>query len=183
MSEKLIILDRDGVINQDSDDYIKSPDEWIPLPGSLAAIGRLTRAGYTVAVVTNQSGVARGYYDLATLDAMHEKMQQLAAQHGGIIDRIVFCPHAPDEGCDCRKPRPGMLQQLSRHYHMPLNGVTMVGDTLTDVQAARAAGAAPVLVRTGKGERTLSRPDVEQQLAGVPVFADLAAVVNDLLGD
>ena len=181
MIEKLIILDRDGVINEDSDDYIKSPDEWIPVPGSLEAIGRLTQAAYKVAVVTNQSGIARGYYDLATLEAMHEKMRRLAAGFGGKIDKIVYCPHGPGDGCDCRKPLPGMLNQIADYFETPLQGVHMVGDTRTDVQAAQAAGASPVLVKTGKGERTLTDPESATMIAGVPVYADLAAVANALL--
>ena len=183
MSEKLIILDRDGVINEDSDDYIKSADEWIPVPGSLEAIGRLTQAGYKIAVVTNQSGIARGYYDLATLEAMHEKMRRLAAGFGGKIHKIVYCPHAPGDDCDCRKPKPGMLHQIADYFDTSLHGIVMVGDTPTDIQAARAVGATPVLVRTGKGERTLANPALAETLAGVPVYADLSALTDELLGD
>lgn len=180
---KLIILDRDGVINEDSDSYIKSPDEWIPIPGSLEAIGRLTGAGYKVAVVTNQSGIARGYYDLATLEAMHDKMRRLAAQFGGQIDKIVFCPHGPDDGCDCRKPEPGMLLQVAEYFDMSLKNVFMVGDTRSDIEAAWNAGAMPILVKSGKGERTLADSGVAEITTGVPVYANLSRFVDELLGD
>lgn len=175
---KLIILDRDGVINQDSDNYIKSVDEFIPLPGSLEAIARLNQAGYRVAVATNQSGVARGYYDLNTLNAMHEKLRRLLAGLGGNIDIIAYCPHAPDDGCDCRKPKPGMYIDIAKRMEHPLKGVPVIGDSLRDLQAAQAVDARPILVRTGKGERTL---DKGEGLDGVPVYDDLAAAVNALL--
>lgn len=175
---RLIILDRDGVINQDSDNYIKSPAEYIPLPGSLEAITRLNNAGYTVAVATNQSGIGRGLYDQETLDAIHAKLSGLLAELGGHIEGIFFCPHTPDDQCDCRKPAPGLLQQISEHFGVPLLGVPLVGDALRDLQAARAVGASPILVRTGKGMRTLEQGD---DLEDVPVFDNLAAVVDDLL--
>lgn len=175
---KLIILDRDGVINQDSDAFIKSPEEWIPIPGSLEAITRLNRAGYTVVVATNQSGVGRGYYDLDTLAAIHEKMNTLLAEAGGRIEGIFFCPHGPDDGCDCRKPRPGLMHQIRERFETDLQGVPAIGDSLRDLQAAAAVGARPILVLTGKGEKT------RQQLAGgspVPVYDDLAQAVDELL--
>lgn len=175
---KLVILDRDGVINEDSDDYIKSVDEFIPYPDSLDAIVRLNQAGYLVAVATNQSGIGRGYYDENTLKAMHEKLAQQLDRRGGHIDYIAWCPHRPDQDCDCRKPRPGLLQQIARHFDTSLNGVTMVGDKPADIAAARAAGARPVLVRTGKGERTLAR---QSGLEGVPVYASLSVFVDDFL--
>lgn len=175
---RLIILDRDGVINQDSDDYIKSPQEYLPLPGSLEAIARLNQAGYTVAVATNQSGLGRGLYDEDVLERIHAKLEGLLAEVGGHIDGIFFCPHIPDDNCDCRKPAPGLLQQISAHFAMPLVGVPFVGDALRDLQAARAVGASPILVRTGKGIRTLEKGE---ELEGVPVFDDLAAVVDTLL--
>ncbi|HFQ14231.1 MAG TPA: D-glycero-beta-D-manno-heptose 1,7-bisphosphate 7-phosphatase [Gammaproteobacteria bacterium] len=175
---KLIILDRDGVINADSDDYIKSVDEFLPWPDSLAAIARLNRAGYTVAVATNQSGIGRGYYDEATLAAMHRKLAAELQAAGGQVDYIAICPHTPDDACDCRKPLPGLLRQIARHYGVDLAGVVMVGDKLADIEAARAAGATPVLVKTGKGERTLARGE---GLDGVPVYANLAAFVDDFL--
>lgn len=177
---KLIILDRDGVINQDSDDYIKSPEEFIPLPGSLEAIARLHRAGYTIAVATNQSGIARGYFDLDTLNLMHEKLHQLLAACGGQIDGIFYCPHAPDDDCECRKPKPGLLLDIKARFDTVMQDVPAVGDSLRDLQAARSVGARPVLVRTGKGERTIAQAE---GLEGVAVYDDLAAFVDELLQD
>jgi len=175
---RLIVLDRDGVINQDSDNYIKSVDEFIPLPGSLEAIARLNRAGYQVAIATNQSGIARGYYDTATLDAMHEKLRSLLAELGGQIAMIAFCPHGPDDNCDCRKPKPGMYLDIAKQLGASLQDVPIVGDSLRDLQAAQAVGARPILVRTGKGERTLAKGE---GLEGIPVYDDLAAAVDALL--
>lgn len=175
---RLVILDRDGVINEDSDEYIKSPDEWIPIAGSLEAIARLNRADYRVVVATNQSGIARGYFDLDTLSQIHEKMYRMLASHGGRIDAVFFCPHAPEDGCFCRKPQPGLLQEIASRLRVPLDAVPAIGDSLRDLQAARAVGAAPVLVRTGKGERTLERGE---GLEDVPVYANLAAYVAALL--
>jgi D-glycero-D-manno-heptose 1,7-bisphosphate phosphatase len=174
---KLLILDRDGVINYDSDAYIKNLDEWIPLPGAIEAIARLTQAGWTVAVATNQSGVARGYYDLATLEAMHARLRELVAAQGGQLGLIVHCIHGPDDGCACRKPKPGMLKQIATHYGVSLNGIWFVGDSSGDLTAARAVDCKPVLVKTGKGERTLAKG----LPAGTLVFDDLAAVANQLL--
>ena len=175
---KLIILDRDGVINEDSDEYIKSPQEWIPIPGSLEAIARLNKADYRVVVATNQSGIARGYYDLETLNAMHRKMNDLLAQLGGKVDGVFFCPHGPEDGCDCRKPMPGLFKQISRRMNKALRGVPSVGDSLRDIQAAKHVGADPYLVMTGKGRRTLGSKHLPM---GTPVFNDLAAVVESLL--
>lgn len=175
---RLIILDRDGVINQDSDEYIKSPQEYHPLPGSLEAIARLNQAGYTVAVATNQSGIGRGLYDVATLDRIHAKLTRLLGEVGGRVDGIFYCPHAPEARCDCRKPAPGLLHQISEHFATPLTGVPLIGDALRDVQAARAVGASPILVRTGKGMRTLEKG---AEIEGIPVYDDLAAVVDALL--
>ncbi|HEB94390.1 MAG TPA: D-glycero-beta-D-manno-heptose 1,7-bisphosphate 7-phosphatase [Gammaproteobacteria bacterium] len=175
---QLVILDRDGVINQDSDDYIKFVDEFIPLPGSLAAIARLNRAGYTVAVATNQSGVGRGLFDLATLGAMHDKLARLLLEEDGRVDRVFYCPHSPNDACDCRKPLPGLLQQIAVHYKASLANVPVIGDSLRDLEAARAVGARPILVRTGKGQRTLA---AGKGLEDVPVYDDLAAVVDDLV--
>jgi D-glycero-D-manno-heptose 1,7-bisphosphate phosphatase len=177
---KLIILDRDGVINEDSDDYIKSPEEWVPIHGSLEAIARLTRAGYRIAVATNQSGVARGLFDGDTLQRIHDKMHKAVAAAGGEIAAVFFCPHGPDDGCACRKPQPGLLRDIGAHFNVDLRGVPAVGDSLRDVQAAQAVGARPILVRTGKGEKTVSRG---QGLAGVDIYADLAAAVEALLRD
>ncbi len=174
---KLLILDRDGVINQDSDAYIKSLDEWRPIPGALDAIARLSRAGWTVAVATNQSGVARGYFTRETLDAMHHRLRERVAERGGELGLILYCPHGPDEGCDCRKPKPGLLRRIAAHYDVPLEGVWFVGDSRGDLEAAVAAGCQPVLVKTGKGPRTLETP----LPASVLVFDDLAAVADRLL--
>jgi D-glycero-D-manno-heptose 1,7-bisphosphate phosphatase len=174
---KLLILDRDGVINHDSDAYIKSVEEWVPIPGSIEAIAALSKAGWTVAVATNQSGITRGYYDLATLDAMHERLRALVAEQGGEVGLIVYCPHGPDEGCQCRKPRPGMLQTIARHYAVDLQGLWFVGDSKGDLQAALAVDSQPVLVKTGKGRRTLDGEVPE----GTLIFDDLAAVAAELI--
>ncbi|MBP8204101.1 MAG: D-glycero-beta-D-manno-heptose 1,7-bisphosphate 7-phosphatase [Pseudomonas sp.] len=174
---KLLILDRDGVINYDSDAYIKSLDEWIPLPGAIEAIARLSQAGWTVAVATNQSGVARGYYDLATLEAMHARLRERVAEQGGELGLIVHCIHGPDEGCACRKPKPGMLEQIAAYYAVALKDVWFVGDTSSDLSTALAVDCQPVLVKTGKGERTLAK----ELPAGTLVFDDLAAVADQLL--
>ncbi len=174
---KLLILDRDGVINQDSDDYIKSLAEWIPIPGAITAIARLSKAGWTLAVATNQSGIARGYYDLVTLESMHARLRELVAEQGGELGMVVYCPHGPDDGCDCRKPKPGMLRQIAQHYGADLKGVWFVGDSRGDLDAALAVDCLPVLVKTGKGERTLAKTLPE----GTLVFDDLAAVADHLL--
>lgn len=174
----LVILDRDGVINQDSPDYIKSPGEWIPLPGSLEAIARLTRAGWRVAVATNQSGLARGLFDPAILEAIHARMCQAVEAAGGRIHLIQYCPHGPEDGCDCRKPRPGLFHRIARDLDVSLAGVPAVGDSARDLEAARAAGCRPILVRTGNGEGTLARGACPPN---TPVFADLAAVAEHLL--
>jgi len=154
VSERLVILDRDGVINRDSADFVKSAAEWQPLPGSMAAIGLLSKAGYKVCVATNQSGLGRGLFSRQALYAMHRKLRRLAAAEGGRIDRIVICPHHPDAGCDCRKPQPGMLIRIARLLGVSLSGVPFVGDSMRDLETARAAGATPVLVLTGNGEKT-----------------------------
>ncbi len=175
---KLIVLDRDGVINEDSDAYVKTLEEWIPIPGSLQAIARLSQAGWTVAVATNQSGLARGMFDASTLDDMHFKMQQLVMEQGGRIDLIVHCPHGPDAGCECRKPKPGLFRTIAEHFGLAdLKGVPVVGDSHRDLHAGLMLGGTPYLVRTGKGLRTL-----EGTLpSGTQVFDDLAAVVDNLL--
>ena len=175
---KTIILDRDGVINEDSDAYIKSPDEWLPIPGSLEAIARLNRAGFRVVVATNQSGVARGYFDLAMLHRIHQKMLDSLKQVGGHLDGIFFCPHGPDDGCDCRKPRAGLLHQIAEQFQIELTGIPAIGDSLRDLQAAQEVGAQPILVLTGKGGQTLRALNGK---AGLPVYRDLAAAVDTLL--
>jgi len=174
---KLLILDRDGVINYDSDAYIKTLEEWVPIPGSIEAIAQLSKAGWTVAVATNQSGIARGYYPLDTLHAMHARLRELVAAQGGEVGLIVYCPHGPDEGCDCRKPKPGMLRTIAEHYQVPLQGIWFVGDSSGDLQAALAVGAQPVLVKTGKGERTLAKGVADNTL----IFDDLAAIASQLI--
>lgn len=175
---KLVILDRDGVINEDSDDYIKSPEEFRFIPGSLEAIARLNQAGYRVAVATNQSGVARGYFELDTLNEMHEKLRRGLAAVGGHVDAIVFCPHGPEDACQCRKPLPGMLQEIAERFSRGLTGVPVIGDSQRDLEAAAAVGARPMLVRTGKGERTLKKGELPE---GTPVFDNLGAAVDALL--
>lgn len=175
---KLIILDRDGVINFDSAQFIKSPAEWNPIPGSLEAIARLNQAGYRVVVATNQSGIGRGLFDTDTLVAMHDKMHKLLASVGGHVDAIFFCPHAADSKCDCRKPKPGMLERIASRFNTDLTGVPAVGDSLRDLQAAASVGAVPCLVRTGKGHKTESEGNLPD---GTRIYADLAEVVDNLL--
>ncbi|WP_338485841.1 D-glycero-beta-D-manno-heptose 1,7-bisphosphate 7-phosphatase [Pseudomonas trivialis] len=179
MMLKLLILDRDGVINYDSDAYIKSVAEWIPLPGSIEAIAQLSKAGWTVAIATNQSGIARGYYDIATLDAMHARLRTLVAEQGGEVGLVVYCPHGPDEGCDCRKPKPGMLKIIAEHYKVPLAGIWFVGDSLGDLEATKAVDSQPVLVKTGKGEKTQAK----NLPVGTLIFDDLAAVAAELINN
>jgi len=175
---KLIILDRDGVINEDSDDYIKSTEEFIPIEGSLEAIARLNQSGYSIAIATNQSGISRGFFDLNILNSMHEKLRRLLAPFGGHIDAIFFCPHSPEDKCQCRKPKIGMFQEIKHRFDIELYDVFAVGDSLRDLQAAQAAGANPVLVKTGKGARTLANGE---DIDDIPVFANLAAFVDELL--
>ena len=180
---KLVILDRDGTINQDRDDYVKSADEWEPIPGALEAIARLNHAGWHTVVASNQSGIGRGLFDMATLNAMHLKMHRLLAEHGGRIDAVFFCPHTPDDYCDCRKPLPGLFRQIGERYGVDLSGVPVVGDVLRDLQAGVAAGCQPHLVRTGKAER-LGPKEVEalcQQVPGTTVHADLNAFAEWLI--
>ena len=175
---KLIILDRDGVINLDSDQFIKSPAEWQPIPGSLEAIARLTQADYRVVVATNQSGVARGLFDMPTLNAIHDKMHKACAQVGARIDAVFFCPHTAEMHCHCRKPNPGMLEEIAERYNVSLRGVPVVGDSLRDLLAGAELGAQPLLVLTGKGAKTRAAGGLPE---GTKVFPDLAAVVAELL--
>ena len=175
---KLVILDRDGVINHDSAAYIKSPEEWKPIPGSLEAIALLNQAGCHVVVATNQSGVGRGLFEMATLNAIHDKMHRALGLAGGRIDAIFFCPHAQDANCACRKPRPGLLEDIARRFNTNLRGVPSIGDSLRDLQASVAVGAQPILVLTGKGEKTRREGNLPP---GTRVFADLAAAVKSLL--
>ena len=174
---KLVILDRDGVINEDSDEYIKSVTEWKPVPGSLEAIAQLCQAGYQVYIASNQSGIGRGLFDFDALFAIHERLQRAVAELGGRISGIEYAPEHPDEASDMRKPAPGMLKDLARRLQISLENVWFVGDSYSDVEAARAAGARPVLVLSGKGERTKSKHDLE----GVPVYKDLAEFARTVL--
>jgi len=176
---KLIILDRDGVINFDSDHYIKSPEEWKPIPGSLSAIARLNQTGYRVVVATNQSGIGRGLFGMDVLNAIHDKMLRSAAQVGARIDAVFFCPHTDADRCDCRKPKPGMLHEIALRFNVELAGLPAVGDSLRDLQAAAAVGARPILVMTGKGVKTAADPALPPETL---TFPDLAAAAAHLAG-
>jgi D-glycero-D-manno-heptose 1,7-bisphosphate phosphatase len=175
---KMIILDRDGVINQDSPAFIKSPAEWVPIPGSLEAIARLNQAGYRVVVASNQSGIARELFDMNILNAIHQKLHASAQQVGGSIDAIFFCPHAAIDNCDCRKPKAGMFDEIAKRFKVSLKGVPTVGDSLRDLQAGYKSGCIPYLVLTGKGQKTF---DTGGLPPGTQVFPDLAAMVSVLL--
>lgn len=172
---KLAIIDRDGVINRDSDAYIKSPDEWVPIPGSLEAIARLSRAGWRVVVATNQSGLARGLYSVETLNAIHAKLRHELAQVGGQVDAIFICPHGPDDGCECRKPKSGMFLDIAKRYDISLQNVPAVGDSWRDLQAAANVGCATWLVLTGNGRKTWDKGDLP---SGTQVRENLAEVVD-----
>jgi D-glycero-D-manno-heptose 1,7-bisphosphate phosphatase len=176
----LVILDRDGVINQDSDDYIRSVDEWIPIPGSIDAIARLSQAGFKVTVATNQSGIGRGYYDEYALAQMHELMHALVEEAGGHIDAVTYCPHLPDAGCTCRKPLPGLLDEIAEALQMPLENAWFVGDTEKDIETALSRDCRPILVLTGKGERTLPKLSPRLREAAL-VMPDLAAAATHIL--
>ncbi len=175
---QLIILDRDGVINFDSDQFIKSPEEWKPIPGSLEAIARLNQAGYRVVVSTNQSGVGRGLFDMPTLNAIHDKMHKACALVGARIDAVFFCPHTAESHCLCRKPKSGMMEEIAERYNIGLAGVPAVGDSLRDLQSAATMGAQPYLVLTGKGAKTLAAGGLPE---GTQVFANLAALAAELV--
>jgi D-glycero-D-manno-heptose 1,7-bisphosphate phosphatase len=175
---KLIVLDRDGVINRDSDQFIKSPEEWRPIPGSLEAVARLNHAGFRVVVATNQSGIGRGLFDMATLNAIHEKMHKALAQVGGRVDALFYCPHTADSDCECRKPKPGMLREIGVRFGLEMTGVPCVGDSGRDLQAAEAVGAQPILVLTGKGEVTLREGSFPKNTV---IFPDLAFAASALL--
>jgi len=177
---RLIVLDRDGVINYDSEQFIKSPDEWRPIPGSLEAIARLNHAGFRVVVATNQSGLGRGLFDMATLIAIHEKMHKALALAGGRIDAVFYCPHTADSNCACRKPKAGMLEEIGRRFGVDLTGVPCVGDGVRDLLAAEAIQAQPILVLTGKGEKTLREGNFPRNTV---IFPDLAFVATALLAE
>jgi len=174
----LIILDRDGVINFDSDQFIKNPEEWKPIPGSLEAIARLCQADYRVVVATNQSGVGRGLFDMHTLSAIHDKMHKAVALAGGRIDAIFFCPHTADSDCHCRKPKAGMLEDIAARYNVNLQGVPAVGDSLRDLESAAKMSAQPILVLTGKGSKTQAAGGLPE---GTLIYQDLAAAVATLV--
>ena len=175
---KLVILDRDGVINYDSAQFIKTPAEWKPIPGSLEAIAGLNQAGFRIALASNQSGIGRGLFDMTTLNAIHDKMQRALAQAGGRIDALFYCPHAAEANCSCRKPKPGMFEEIARRFGIDLEGVPSEGDSLRDLQAGLDLGALPILVRTGKGEATLAAGGLPE---GTQVFANLAEAAKFII--
>ncbi|HEY8353783.1 MAG TPA: D-glycero-beta-D-manno-heptose 1,7-bisphosphate 7-phosphatase [Methylophilaceae bacterium] len=175
---KLVILDRDGVINYDSPHFIKSPEEWKPIPGSLEAIALLNQSGFRIALATNQSGIGRGLFDMTTLNAIHDKMTRALAQVGGRIDALFYCPHSAEANCSCRKPKSGMIEEIGRRFAIDLNTVYSVGDSLRDLQASSALGAQSILVRTGKGERTLAEGNLPE---GTWICADLAEAAQRII--
>ena len=177
---KLVILDRDGVINLDSDQFIKNPAEWKPLPGSLEAIARLNHMGYRVVVASNQSGIGRGLFDMGALNAINDKMYRALAHVGGRIDALFFCPHAADTNCECRKPKPGMLIDIAQRFNVNLTDVPVVGDSLRDLQAASIVGAQPMLVQTGKGQKTQTAGELPENTL---VFPDLARAVRHIIDE
>jgi D-glycero-D-manno-heptose 1,7-bisphosphate phosphatase len=177
---KLIVLDRDGVVNYDSEQFIKAPEEWRAVPGSVEAIARLNHAGYRVVIATNQSGIGRGLFDMAMLNTIHEKMHKALAHAGGRVDAVFFCPHTADSKCECRKPKPGMLIEIGKRFNTELTGVPCIGDSLRDLQAAEAVGAQPMLVLTGKGEKTLRDGKFPKNTV---IFPDLAFAVSALLAE
>ncbi len=168
-NQRYVLIDRDGVLNQDSEDFIKSPAQWQPLPGSLEAVALLNQHGYEVIVITNQSGLARGLFDETVLTQIHSKMHRMLAECGAHITKIYFCPHGPDSACNCRKPKPGLLQAFAADFQVNLNDVFFIGDAIRDVQAALAAGAKPLLVKTGQGQQT----QIDNPNLNIPVFEDL----------
>ncbi|CAG9163804.1 D-glycero-beta-D-manno-heptose 1,7-bisphosphate 7-phosphatase [Cupriavidus pinatubonensis] len=176
---KFVVLDRDGVINLDSDQFVKSPDEWVPIEGSLEAIAAMNQAGYRVVVASNQSGIGRGLFEMSALNAMHEKMYKALAHLGGRVDAVFFCPHTAADSCDCRKPKPGLLDQISERFGIELKGVPIVGDSLRDLEAGVAVGCTPHLVLTGKGQKTLDKGGLPP---GTRVHDDLRAFARWLSG-
>ena len=175
---KLVILDRDGVINYDSANFIKIPEEWKPIPGSLEAIARLNQSGYRVVVATNQSGIGRGLFDMTALNAVHDRMHKALTPYGGRIDAVFFCPHAQELDCACRKPKTGMFEEIAQRFNVNLAGVPCIGDGLRDLQAADAVGAQPILVLTGKGEKTRDAGNLPE---GTQIYADLAEAARELV--
>lgn len=176
--DKWIVLDRDGVINFDSDDYIKNADEWKPIPGSIEAIAKLSKAGYSIAIATNQSGISRGLFDLDDLEAMHEKLTSLVEDEGGRISGIFYCPHLPDDDCHCRKPKTGLLDEIEIQFGTKLDGAPFIGDSEKDLQAATTKGCTPILVKTGKGTATLAKVSDKPEYKGLRVFNNLADFAN-----
>ncbi|MDT0618879.1 D-glycero-beta-D-manno-heptose 1,7-bisphosphate 7-phosphatase [Salinisphaera sp. P385] len=176
---KLVVLDRDGVINEDSPDHIRSPKAWRPLPGSLEAIARLSQSGYRVVVASNQSGIGRGLFNYDELFGIHEKLQRLVGELGGRIDGIFFCPHVDADQCECRKPAPGLFREIGRRLQVDLSGVPAIGDSRRDLAAARAAGAQPILVRTGNGAST--ERDYQAEIGDIDIYDDLASAANALI--
>jgi len=181
----LLILDRDGVINQDCDNYIRCVADWVPIPGSIEAIADLSRAGYQIAVATNQSGLSRGYFTLDDLEQIHALLRRQVQECGGKIDGIFYCPHLPDEGCDCRKPATGLLRAIERELQQSAQGAFFIGDSLKDLQAASAFGCKPLLVKTGKGASTLACLESGATALDcpleVPVYRDLADAARAIL--
>lgn len=175
---KFVVLDRDGVINYDSPNFIKSPEEWKPIPGSLEAIASLNQAGFHVVLATNQSGLERGLLDMATLNAIHDKMSRLLIHHGGRIEALFYCPHSSETGCECRKPKPGLLREIALRFNIDMRGVPNIGDSLRDLQCAAEMGCLPILVKTGKGKKT-------EATGGLPentlIFDDLAQAAQHLI--
>ena len=178
---KLIILDRDGTINQDADEFVKSPEDWIALPGSLEAVARLNHAGFTVVVASNQSGLGRGLFDVAAMNATHAKMHSLLATVGGRVDAVFYCPHTPDDGCSCRKPLPGLFEQIGERYGIELKGVATAGDNLRDMLAGAAVGCEPHLVLTGKGAQYRGNALPATFPKGTVVHEDLAGFADFIL--
>jgi D-glycero-D-manno-heptose 1,7-bisphosphate phosphatase len=181
----LVILDRDGVINEDSDNYIRSVDDWQSIPGSIEAIAQLSRAGFTVAIATNQSGLGRGYFEPTVLESIHRKLRQLVEDAGGRIAGIFYCPHLPQDECACRKPATGLIKAIEQELELSAVGAPFIGDSLKDLQAARAHGCMPNLVKTGKGQKTLAtlqgaQPGVTDPET-IPVYADLADATHHIL--
>ncbi len=177
---KLVILDRDGVINVDSEHFIKNPAEWQPIPGSLEAIARLNHMGYRVVIASNQSGVGGGLFDMDALNAINDKMYRSLTQVGGRIDALFYCPHAAESNCDCRKPKPGMLVDIGQRFNVDLAGVPAIGDSLRDLQAAAAVGAQPMLVLTGKGKKTEAAGSLPENTL---IFSDLAEAVRHIIAE
>lgn len=175
---KLLVLDRDGIINEERPDFVKSAEEWIPYPGSITAISQLTQAGFHIVLATNQSGLGRGVFDITALHAMHAKMHRLVEEAGGSIDAIFYCPHTPEAQCDCRKPKPGLLIEIAKRYNVSPETLVMVGDSLRDLQAIAAVQGQPILVLTGNGKKTLQHPDLPPNTL---VFDDLVAVAEYLI--